>query len=481
MHAFCLRPGRRRRSPLIEVYPEGGGRPERRADGGRDGEGRVAEAPGKLGPHERGDARRLLGPVRRRKRLLPGQPLDADLQLRWLSPPTPTWRDAPNEFKFDAGSNLKREPQCIDFVMLDITGPPDGRNRTATPGIRLAALAALARDPDAEPYVTGADFAVALREHLEWADLAQVKPVTPRVFSPRPRCSTLPDRAEDASHEGRSVHQHAVPGRLQRRGPHPRDRRAGACGAGCRLQFAVVSASLADLPDADAADHADDGLCRRARAGHDDRPQHPDPAAAEPDACRRGSRHARCADGRQLHPRHRAGLSPAGVRRVRHPVVGTRAALQREHRTDEAAVDRGPGQPQGPLLHGERCRHRGEAGARGRAAAVYCRPGGRLGEARGPHRRCLADRQQRRPRQGDTADEDLPSGAGRIRPDRHGNFRSPSNAMSAIATPPRTRSAADRWNTNTTPTRPGACRGAAPKPRSRSSPATNSSSATRCR
>ena len=43
-----------------------------------------------------------------------------------------------------------------DYVGADIAGL-----------CRLAALAALARDPDAEPYVTGADFAVALREHRD--------------------------------------------------------------------------------------------------------------------------------------------------------------------------------------------------------------------------------------------------------------------------------------------------------------------------
>ena len=50
----------------------------------------------------------------------------------------------------------------------------------------------------------------------------------------------------------------------------------------------------------------------------------------EPDACRRGGRDARCADRRQLHPRARPRLPPAGVRRVRHPAQRAGAAVQRE-------------------------------------------------------------------------------------------------------------------------------------------------------
>ena len=54
-----------------------------------------------------------------------------------------------------------------------------------------------------------------------------------------------------------------------------------------RVRFALVPASLADPSDADAADHACHGLRRGARTGHDDRAEHPDPAAAQPHACGR--------------------------------------------------------------------------------------------------------------------------------------------------------------------------------------------------
>lgn len=60
------------------------------------------------------------------------------------------------------------------------------------------------------------------------------------------------------------------------------------------------------------------------------------------------------------------------------------------------------------------------------------------------------------------------------------NTRSPSNAMSARAIRRRTRNAASRSNTNTTPMPPGDCR-TAPHRTSRISRATGSSSATRCR
>src|SRR6266481_8813287 len=63
-----------------------------------------------------------------------------------------------------------------------------------------------------------------------------------------------------ARHESRSVHQHAVPGGLQPRRTRPGDGRAGACGARRWFCVPVVSASLADPSDADAADHARHGL-----------------------------------------------------------------------------------------------------------------------------------------------------------------------------------------------------------------------------
>src|SRR5882724_10745237 len=119
-----------------------------------------------------------------------------------------------------------------------------------------------------------------------------------------------------ARHESRSVRQHAVPGGLQPRRTRPGDGRAGACGARRRIRVPVVSASLADPSDADAADYARHGLHCGPRAGHDDRAEYPDPAAAQPRACGRGSRNARRADRRQLHPRRRLGIPPAGARRV---------------------------------------------------------------------------------------------------------------------------------------------------------------------
>ena len=154
-----------------------------------------------------------------------------------------------------------------------------------------------------------------------------------------------------ARDESRPVRQYAVPRRLRCRRPHPGDGGAGAGGARCRVRLAVVPASLADPPDADAADHPGNGLRRGARAGHDDRAEHPDPAAAQSGACRRGSRHPRRPDGRQLHPRRRARLSPAGVRGVRRSARRARAALHRSGRLDAPAVERGAGQPQGPILY----------------------------------------------------------------------------------------------------------------------------------
>jgi Luciferase-like monooxygenase len=58
---------------------------------------------------------------------------------------------------------------------------------------------------------------------------------------------------------------------------------------------------------------------------------------------------------------------------------------------------RGPGQPSGPVLYGQRCRHRREAGAPGRSAALHRRAGRCVGQARGADRRRLADRQINRP------------------------------------------------------------------------------------
>ena len=98
------------------------------------------------------------------------------------------------------------------------------------------------------------------------------------------------------------------------------------------------------------------------------------------------------------------------------PPQGARAAVQREHRADAPAVDRGPGHPPGPVLHGQRRRHRREADPPGRAAALYRRPGRGVGAARGADRRRLADRQQQRPRQDRAADADLSRGADGIRP-----------------------------------------------------------------
>jgi alkanesulfonate monooxygenase SsuD/methylene tetrahydromethanopterin reductase-like flavin-dependent oxidoreductase (luciferase family) len=60
-------------------------------------------------------------------------------------------------------------------------------------------------------------------------------------------------------------------------------------------------------------------------------------------------------------------------------------------------------------------------------------------------------------------------------------FRSPSNAMLASATPRRMRNAGGRWNTSTRPMRHGDCRIAPRRVRSRISPVTGSSSAIRCR
>ena len=270
------------------------------------------------------------------------------------------------------------------------------------------------------------------------------------------------------------------PRRLRCRRPHPGDGGAGAGGARCRVRVAVVSASLADPPDADAADHPGHGIRRGARAGHDDRAEHPDPAAAQSGACRRGSRHARCADGRQLHPRRRARLSPAGVRGFRRSARRARAALHRGGRLDAPAVERGAGQPQGPVLYGQRCRHQPEAGAPGRAAGLYRRAGRCVGQARGADRRCLADRQQQRAEQDSAADANLSRRAERIRPHPDRIPDHASNVMSERVTRQRTRNAADRSNTNTTPTRPGGWRTGRPA-RSRISRATVSSSATRSR
>ena len=171
-----------------------------------------------------------------------------------------------------------------------------------------------------------------------------IGPHQPKLYPGRSRRAASRAGGE-AHHESRSVYQHTVSGGLQPRGAGPGDGGAGARGARRRVRVVVVPASLADPSDADAADHAGHGLRRGPRAGHDDRAEHPDPAAAQPDACRRGSGHLGRADRRQLHPRHRPRLPPAGVRRVRHRPQGAGAAVQRKHRLDAPAVDRGPGQP----------------------------------------------------------------------------------------------------------------------------------------
>ena len=67
------------------------------------------------------------------------------------------------------------------------------------------------------------------------------------------------------------------------------------------------------------------------------------------------------------------------------------AAVQRGDRADAPAVDRGPGHPPGPVLQGHRRRDRGEAGASGRAAALYRRVRRAGGQARRADRRRLAD------------------------------------------------------------------------------------------
>ena len=75
---------------------------------------------------------------------------------------------------------------------------------------------------------------------------------------------------------------------------------------------------------------------------------------------------------------------------------------------------------QGPVLHGQRRRHRREAGAPGRTAALYRRAGRSVGQARGADRRRLADRQQQRARHGGAADADLSCGIEGIWPNPDG-------------------------------------------------------------
>jgi uncharacterized protein (TIGR03067 family) len=134
MDAFCERPGRRRPSPLIEVYPEGEGRPDygptvvemakielRRLQGNWDLMSR--ETPdGSLARYGDGSGSS------------PGSPLTLTINDDAVTA-NADWLDAPIEFKSRCRLNPKRKPQCIDFVMLDATGPHDGRNLTATPGI----------------------------------------------------------------------------------------------------------------------------------------------------------------------------------------------------------------------------------------------------------------------------------------------------------------------------------------------------------
>ena len=87
---------------------------------------------------------------------------------------------------------------------------------------------------------------------------------------------------------------------------------------------------------------------------------------------------------------------------------------------DAPAVDRGAGQPQGPFLHSQRCRHRREAGAPRRTAALHRRTGRRVGQARGADWRRMAHCKHQRARQGGPADADLSCGTEGIWPHSDG-------------------------------------------------------------
>jgi Luciferase-like monooxygenase len=109
---------------------------------------------------------------------------------------------------------------------------------------------------------------------------------------------------------------------------------------------ALVPAALARSSDADAPDHACHALRRDPRAGHDDRVEYPDLAAAQFRACLRGSRHARCVDRRQLHPWPWLGLPATGVRSApanseRAPRFNESIALMRRLWTEERVSHKG--------------------------------------------------------------------------------------------------------------------------------------------
>ena len=137
---------------------------------------------------------------------------------------------------------------------------------------------------------------------------------------------------------------------------------------------------------------------------------------------------------------------------------------------------------QGPVLYRQRRGHRCEADPRGRAAAVYRGAGGCVGETRGADRRRVADRQQQRPEQDHSADENLSRRAGGIRTDRDGF---PDHRRMLCRRSPRHRARGMPRAVAVQIQR--LCRVGAGGPsevrdcRSRISPATNSSSATRFR
>ena len=93
-------------------------------------------------------------------------------------------------------------------------------------------------------------------------------------------------------------------------------------------------------------------------------PEHSHPAVAEPDARRRGSRHAGRSDRWQLRAGRRAGISATGVLRVRHSAGRTRRALLGKHHPDAQALGRREDHPRGKILHRPRCGYQFEADAR---------------------------------------------------------------------------------------------------------------------
>jgi uncharacterized protein (TIGR03067 family) len=136
LDAFCHRPRRKRRSPLIEVYPKGVTRPDfgptrvevaneeiRKLQGAWDVVERIT--PDGTVTKYNGDGDSSVGKLHHGTLLFRGDTVTTDCDCPDLS----------NELKGQCRLNPKRRPKTIDFILLDTSFPLRGWKGRRTPGI----------------------------------------------------------------------------------------------------------------------------------------------------------------------------------------------------------------------------------------------------------------------------------------------------------------------------------------------------------